>query len=773
MSSSFDFSKRNKFSPSQNNEKKEIGSQQESFVDNRESTDQITQLQNSVDNSLHSQEITQLQEKTDNTTGMPDDLKQGIESLTGQDMSDVKVTYNSDKPAQLQAHAYANGNDIHLATGQEKHLPHEAWHVVQQKQGRVQPTTQVNGAPINDDNGLESEADKMGQKALQLKSYNPNNLNIAQNTNSIFQLNKTKKKEASSGGNPPVDQVHEVETGKVVDPGTNKKSKDKPNKSEGLLNSAKRAGNSIVNTGKGVNETVKAGDEAIGNDGQSGMSDGFKNQGAYVGKDGQAKMFGGEGDDDRSVAGHEGFTGKGLEITADILAQYSGLIRVIRAAKDLASPDDAEGWELILNKTESALEVGQGMAKASEGAVKTAGHFEEDSALSTELADVGNIVEGVSSGFEAAKSFLSGIKGSIKMFQDITSEGKKPKKSEIAKVIQDAADCGKASMNLIKTIENATGGASSETLASISGMDIITNTVDCLRQIHKIYSDSYVMEDMDEQMSRYEEKYKKLVKKINKEKHLEIKGELDERAEVNRKIVADLANKDTYKTKEETVGKKEKSDKEYLEKRVPELKEIVEEYALAKEIYDSKVKTKHRILIKIFADIMKITGSTLTLSGVGAVAGGATKGAGAATELMAAGARNAKQNLRDNQAKGGKLAAAANLVGVKADISKTTAAKKEWRIEQGRVLVNMLMNAGTSKEDIDKLNKIANDREKAKKLNIKEAEEINQLAKKFKEKDLDRIKPFFKGVGIEDFDGFKNFKDLIKAIAKNLKKREI
>ena len=61
---------------------------------------------------------------------------------------------------------------------------------------------------------------------------------------------------------------------------------------------------------------------------------------------------------------------KVIEITADILAQYSGLIRVIRAAKDLASPDDAEGWELILNKTESALEVGQGMAKASEGAVR-------------------------------------------------------------------------------------------------------------------------------------------------------------------------------------------------------------------------------------------------------------------------------------------------------------------------------------------------------------------------------------------------------------------
>ncbi|MEM7041075.1 MAG: DUF4157 domain-containing protein [Bacteroidota bacterium] len=36
-----------------------------------------------------------------------------------------------------QAHAYDQGTDIHIGPGQEKHLPHEAWHVVQQKQGRV------------------------------------------------------------------------------------------------------------------------------------------------------------------------------------------------------------------------------------------------------------------------------------------------------------------------------------------------------------------------------------------------------------------------------------------------------------------------------------------------------------------------------------------------------------------------------------------------------------------------------------------------------------
>lgn len=103
---------------------------------------------------------------------LPFQLKSGIEQLSGISMGDVKVHHNSDKPAQLQAHAYAQGTDIHLAKGQEKHLPHEAWHVVQQKQGRVQPTTQLKaGIPLNDDIGLEKEADVMGARALQMKTF--------------------------------------------------------------------------------------------------------------------------------------------------------------------------------------------------------------------------------------------------------------------------------------------------------------------------------------------------------------------------------------------------------------------------------------------------------------------------------------------------------------------------------------------------------------------------------------------------------------------------
>ena len=97
--------------------------------------------------------------------GLPAQLRSGIESLSGLDMSDVRVHRNSDKPAHLQAAAYAQGQYIHLGPGQEQHLPHEAWHVVQQRQGRVRPQTSIAGVPVNEEASLEREADIMGQRA--------------------------------------------------------------------------------------------------------------------------------------------------------------------------------------------------------------------------------------------------------------------------------------------------------------------------------------------------------------------------------------------------------------------------------------------------------------------------------------------------------------------------------------------------------------------------------------------------------------------------------
>jgi hypothetical protein len=108
-----------------------------------------------------------------NPAGMPDGLKSGIESLSGMDLSDVRVNFNSDRPARLNAFAYTQGSDIYLAPGQEKHLAHEAWHVVQQRQGRVKPTMLLKGAQINGDAHLEAEADAMGQRAMRARPGGP------------------------------------------------------------------------------------------------------------------------------------------------------------------------------------------------------------------------------------------------------------------------------------------------------------------------------------------------------------------------------------------------------------------------------------------------------------------------------------------------------------------------------------------------------------------------------------------------------------------------
>ena len=131
------------------------------------STIQLQSFQNKADElvGVESQNnTTQLKEKANNT-GLPDQLKAGVEQLSGHSLDDVKVHYNSSKPAQLKAHAYAEGNQIHLSQGQEKHLGHEAWHVVQQKENRVSPTKQINGVGVNDNPSLEKEADTMGAKA--------------------------------------------------------------------------------------------------------------------------------------------------------------------------------------------------------------------------------------------------------------------------------------------------------------------------------------------------------------------------------------------------------------------------------------------------------------------------------------------------------------------------------------------------------------------------------------------------------------------------------
>lgn len=111
---------------------------------------------------------------------MPEDVRGQMEGAFQTDFSNVNIHQNSQSATDVGALAYTQGNDVHFAPGQFKPntsagqelIGHELTHVVQQREGRVQPTTQAGGMPVNDDKGLENEADVIGRKAAHGKINN-------------------------------------------------------------------------------------------------------------------------------------------------------------------------------------------------------------------------------------------------------------------------------------------------------------------------------------------------------------------------------------------------------------------------------------------------------------------------------------------------------------------------------------------------------------------------------------------------------------------------
>ncbi len=100
-------------------------------------------------------------EEKPNRTGIPTQLKKEYETASGLSLDDVRVHYRSNEPSLLHSYAYTQGNQVHIAPGQERHLPHELGHVIQQKRGIVRPTMQFNGLAVNDQENLEKEADSI------------------------------------------------------------------------------------------------------------------------------------------------------------------------------------------------------------------------------------------------------------------------------------------------------------------------------------------------------------------------------------------------------------------------------------------------------------------------------------------------------------------------------------------------------------------------------------------------------------------------------------
>jgi len=69
-----------------------------------------------------------------------------------------------EKTPLIGTKAFSKGSDIHGAPKQESAIRHESGHIVQQKQGRVNPIARFEGVDKNDDLAIEQKADVIVQK---------------------------------------------------------------------------------------------------------------------------------------------------------------------------------------------------------------------------------------------------------------------------------------------------------------------------------------------------------------------------------------------------------------------------------------------------------------------------------------------------------------------------------------------------------------------------------------------------------------------------------
>jgi len=122
--------------------------------------------------------------------------------------SSVNIHKDSSQASSLGARAFTQGNDIHFAPnefqpeqkqGQEL-IGHELMHVVQQSNNQVKANTSINGVGVNDDKGLEKEADDFGTSYAQGDTSKISQLKSSGFSGESFSLNSTPAQREPDGG---------------------------------------------------------------------------------------------------------------------------------------------------------------------------------------------------------------------------------------------------------------------------------------------------------------------------------------------------------------------------------------------------------------------------------------------------------------------------------------------------------------------------------------------------------------------------------------------
>ncbi len=366
----------------------------------------------------------------------------------------------------------------------------------------------------------------------------------------------------------------------------------------------------------------------------------------------------------------------------------------------IVSSPEKQGLDLI----ETALSIEQGAMKTGESVSKLVATADSSNATAKSL---GSTFEGYAAAFGGIKEAFLGMRKLVNLVnnhQDFSTEEKIKTAGEIG---IHALETGKSIVLSVKSFIELvnSAGASGHLMAAVPGLDIAVSTV-------KIIMDGYYLVVSNSN--------RKLMNERRNELRAKQPGKnLDAASEFYRTKDAEIANKkEVIKDDEQRLAKTSNPFKKTeLRDRIKRLKseilvleaqesvdatrEEVGEFTLATELRDANTKRVTRQGIHIANEMAKIAGSIAVLSGVGAQAGAVVKGATAAVDLALPATRLAKQAGRDRQARK-QAKGKEDFLTSKFDVSKSTAAKKDFRTKQVKYLIKMIVDLSYKNPQKDK-----------------------------------------------------------------------
>lgn len=400
---------------------------------------------------------------------------------------------------------------------------------------------------------------------------------------------------------------------------------------------------------------------------------------------------------------------KGLAITSGAIGALSGIKAMAESLQNYREPEAK--W---YDKLEASMSGGEGLAgTVGAGADITNQVASEGSKAAEDSEAVSSWSGGLGDAFTAIKSAFVAMKNIVNLVKEQSESSDREKKTEALGVAQSLVDSAKSTLSSINGIKEAIdGGSFGGVAAAIPGLDIALSGITIIKQGFYFAVAAYDLKKLNkdkeakladkgelaveaEQIRIKESKISNLKTAISKdEDRLLIINEKLKTASDKKGIVGESEKVKLETEKGNIITRKDTMDAELnsatTEKASLESgKEDVLEFALVGEIAEANKKRMVRNAILLVAEFANLAGSITNLTGVGAVVGAGLKTASAAVKVALPAAREAKQAGRDSAA-GAEAKGETTMTSRVFDASKSTAAKRDYRIKQVNTLLGQI-----------------------------------------------------------------------------------